>query len=281
MDTAGHEQETAKVCAIAEGSGWRVSDIVCEAGPEHAPFEEAHEWVSISAVISGSFVYRSTHGRRLMTPGSFLLGNQHACFECSHEHGAGDRCIAFHYDPSLIEEAAGGLSGVQNTAFREHRLPPLDNLLPYIHRISRLVRQPSQEDAEAVAFDLASTILAVANDTLEVSATLRDEARITAAVERINCSFEEPLTIELLASEAGVSKFHFARVFRQIAGVTPYAYVLNRRLMAAADLLLASDRTVLDIALCCGFGDLSEFTRRFHERFGRPPRAFRISERSL
>lgn len=281
MDTAGQEQESASVRVIAEGPGWRVSDIVCRAGPEHAPFEEVHEWVSISAVISGSFVYRSTHGRRLMTPGSFLLGNQHACFECSHEHGRGDRCIAFHYDPSLIEEAAGGLRAERSTTFREHRLPPLDSLLPYIHSASHLARHRSEEGAEAASFDLASAALAVANDTVETPATFRDEARIASSVERIHRSFEEPLTLQLLASEAGLSKFHFARVFRQIAGVSPYAYVLNRRLTAAAELLATTDQPVLDIALCCGFGDLSEFTRRFHERFGRPPRVFRIFARSL
>lgn len=262
---------------LAEGPGWRVSDIICTAGPEDAPFEETHEWVSISAVVSGSFVYRSTHGRRVMAPGAFLLGNQDACFECSHEHGHGDRCIAFHYDPDLIEDVARGLRNVGGVHFREHRLPPLDQLLPFIHDASRLARDASLAtgEAEAVACDLASAVLLTAHDTVEAPVTLKDETRVATAIHRINDSYDEPLTLDALAREVGISKFHFARIFRRIAGVTPYAYVLNRRLTAAAVLLSTTNSSVLDISLSCGFSDLSEFTRRFRARFGAPPASFR------
>lgn len=260
---------------LAEGPGWCVSDILCTAGPGDTPFEEAHQWVSISAVVSGSFVYRSTHGRRMMAPGSFLLGNQHACFECSHEHGHGDRCIAFHYDPSLIEDAGRGLRGVGRLHFREHRLPPLDHLLPFVHEASRLAQNASLAEAEATACGLASAVLATAFDEDEALATLKDEARVAAAIHLINNSYDEPLTLDLLARQIGISKFHFARIFRQVAGVTPYAYILNRRLTAAADLLSTTDRSVLDISLSCGFSDFSEFTRRFKARFAAPPAAYR------
>lgn len=263
------------VRVLAEGPGFRVSDIICNAGPEQAPFEEAHEWVTISAVISGSFVYRSTHGRRLMTPGSFLLGNQHACFECSHEFGIGDRCIAFHYSPDLIEELAGVVRNLRNIEFHEHRLPAQDHLLPYIHYASRLAFRPSEEDVAALVWNLACTVLGAAHDTDDVAITTKDEARVTAAIQLISRSFEEPLTLDILAAEAGVSKFHFSRVFRKVTGVSPYAYILNRRMAAAAKLLSTTNEAVVDVALACGFGDLSEFTRRFHDRFGKPPTAFR------
>src|SRR5689334_10489469 len=102
-------QPAAELCGVAvhrlaEGKGWRVSDILCRSGPQDVPFEEAHEWVSIAAVVDGTFVYRSTHGRSLMAPGAVLLGNHGACFCCSHEHGKGDRCVVFHLEPGFIED---------------------------------------------------------------------------------------------------------------------------------------------------------------------------------
>lgn len=265
---------------LAEGRGWRVSDIVCTSGPNQPPFEEAHEWVSISAVLSGSFVYRSTHGRRLMVPGSFLLGNQHSCFECSHEHGRGDRCIAVHYAPELVEDAARRLKGVRRLEFLEHRLPPRDRFLPYIHLAARLARHPSKERAEEAAFQLISAVLAETNDAMEIPVASNHEKRVAEAIHRINNCYDERLTLDELAEEAELSRFHFARIFSRIAGTAPYAYVLNRRLMAAAAQLSSTDHQVLSIALSCGFDDLSEFTRRFRKRFGRSPSAFRKMIRS-
>jgi hypothetical protein len=55
---------------MAAGDGWRVVDIVCTSGPRDRAFEEQHTWASISLVRSGTFVYRSHHGRSLMAPGA-------------------------------------------------------------------------------------------------------------------------------------------------------------------------------------------------------------------
>src|SRR5690349_21034019 len=83
---------------IASGEGWSISDNICTFGPENQPFEERHEQVAISAVVEGSFHYRTTAGTALLYPGAFLLGNAGACYECGHAHGRGDRCIAFRFD---------------------------------------------------------------------------------------------------------------------------------------------------------------------------------------
>jgi len=58
-------------------------------------------------------------------------------------------------------------------------------------------------------------------------------------------------------------------------GVTPYHYLLSRRLDAAMRRLRSTREPVLTTALECGFGDLSEFTRRFRRRFGTSPASYR------
>jgi hypothetical protein len=84
---------TARV--LAHGDGWTVADVVCTSGLHDHPFEERHPHVNIAIVAAGTFQYRSAAGRELMTPGSPLLGNAGQYFECRHEQGAGDRCLAF------------------------------------------------------------------------------------------------------------------------------------------------------------------------------------------
>ena len=96
---------------LRQGSGWRAVEYLCTAGPHDPVFEERHDDFSIAAVIQGSFRYRSETGTALLYPGALMLGNQGSCYECGHDHGRGDRCVAFHIAPGahavLILDQAG------------------------------------------------------------------------------------------------------------------------------------------------------------------------------
>lgn len=100
------------------------------------------------------------------------------------------------------------------------------------------------------------------------------EARVTRAVRMIERHPDAELTLGNLAAEAGLSRYHFLRTFERLTGVTPHQYVLRTRLRQAA-MRLAEPTSVLDIALDCGFGDLSNFNRAFRAEFGVSPRAYR------
>jgi AraC-like DNA-binding protein len=78
-----------------------------------------------------------------------------------------------------------------------------------------------------------------------------------------------------MAREAGLSAFHFLRLFASVLGVTPHQYLVRSRLRHAARLLADHDRAITDVALDVGFGDLSNFVRTFHRAAGVSPRAFR------
>jgi AraC family transcriptional regulator len=67
--------------------------------------------------------------------------------------------------------------------------------------------------------------------------------------------------------------------FERLTGVTPHQYILRARLRAAALGLASRADTILDIALQCGFGDLSNFNRAFRAEFGITPRAYRLRSR--
>src|SRR3974377_879494 len=77
---------------LAQGKGWRMSEHICRAGPWDKAFEEQHDWMTIAAVISGTFQYRASTGTGKLHPGSFLLGTSGTCSQCGHEPSRGDRC---------------------------------------------------------------------------------------------------------------------------------------------------------------------------------------------
>jgi AraC family transcriptional regulator len=131
MPSSAHSR-TPTVRPLAKGEDWSVSDVLCELGPEDRAFEEQHGNVAIAVVLSGSFVYRSENGRSLMYPGSLLLGNAGACFECGHDHTAGDRCISFHFSRPFFEEIASGTAGSHRFRFPTTMLPALRQLTSHV-----------------------------------------------------------------------------------------------------------------------------------------------------
>lgn len=83
-----------------------------------------------------------------------------------------------------------------------------------------------------------------------------------------------PIFVDDLASHAGMSKYHFIRTYRKIAGCTPMAAVRTLRVETARDLILTTDLPLKQIAEHCGLGTPQHFSRIFRERFGRPPATF-------
>lgn len=260
---------------IADGEGWRVVDVVCTSGPDDRPFEERQAWTSISLVLSGTFVYRSARGASLLSAGSLLLGDAGQAFECSHQHGEGDRCLSFQFEPALFARLAHD-AGAARPAFDTDRLPPLRALAPLAVRVRTAA---GREDAlEEIALELAGAVVQVAA-RVRGGASAPDPARIAGVLRRLEAHIGEPQTLAGLARDAGLSRYHFLRTFKAVTGITPHQWVLRTRLHVAARRLVGSDDPVTGIALDVGFEDLSNFIRSFRAEFGVSPRRYRAAAR--
>jgi len=262
---------------LASGPGWGVSDVICTAGPHDRPFEERHDTASIAAVTAGTFQYRTDGGRAVLAPGGILLGDAGACFECGHEHGTGDRCLAFSFAPALLESIVSGVPGARRAAFGVPHLPPVPALMPLLAAAEAARDGEDAVELEELALRLAAAVAATLADGAQPAAapSRRDERRISDALCRIEGEAHEPLALADLAHEAGMSRYHFLRTFRQVAGMTPHQLVLRTRLHRAAVRLRTSDYSISTIAFDAGFGDLSTFNRRFRRLMGCSPGAWR------
>jgi AraC family transcriptional regulator len=274
----------ARGALLAAGPGWRAYDIVCTAGPRDRSFEESHPSTSVSAVVAGSFRYRSAHGAALLAPGALLLGNRGQAFVCDHDHARGDRCVSFHYEPPSIEEIAAQLSvPARGDLFRTHRLAPGRTTGPLLAELDyRLADATADGDAwDELAVTVAGRALTLAGEARGGGpATATEERRVTGVLRFIDAHLAEPLGLARLAAIAGTSRYHFLRTFRHVAGVSPHQYVIARRLAEAALRLRTSDRGVLEIAVAVGFNDASHFTHTFKREFGAAPAAYRAAART-
>ncbi len=87
-------------------------------------------------------------------------------------------------------------------------------------------------------------------------------------------NFAEPLDLEQLAAVAAISKWHFHRLFTATYGLTPAAYLSERRVERAQDLLRATNLTVTEVCHAVGFSSLGSFSSRFSEVVGESPSDF-------
>lgn len=102
-------------------------------------------------------------------------------------------------------------------------------------------------------------------------------AVLRRTIERIAAGLDGPLGLNDLAAAAGLSTFHFARMFKRSTGQTPQGYVLHRRIDRARALLADPALGLAEIAAACGFAGQSHFTARFRNVVGLTPGQYRRS----
>jgi len=106
---------------------------------------------------------------------------------------------------------------------------------------------------------------------------LSSEKSIFRSLEIIEKRINEKLTVENIAADVYISKFHYMRLFREIVGDSVMEYVIKRKLTLAAEALLETGASILDIALNYGYDSRDGFTRSFKALMGVTPAQYRKS----
>lgn len=108
-----------------------------------------------------------------------------------------------------------------------------------------------------------------------ISVPKKSSAPLTAVVQYMNLHFREKMDVDQLARDVNMSRRGFFRKFRELTGMSPLQYILNKRLAAAEDMLRHSDRSLDEIAYQCGFYDSNHFNKLFKTAYGIAPGKFR------
>ena len=262
---------------VLQSAALAVVDYRCDAGPADTPFVECHVDHSVSYVRAGSFGYRLRGATHEMVAGSVVVGHPGDEFTCTHEHHAGgDECLSFHLAPELALSM-----GERAAVWRTAGLPPLPELV-----VLGELAQAAADGASDVGLDEAALLFvsrcvdaAAHRPPQPISAGAPDRRRAVEVALWMDDHAHEPLELEHLARAAGLSAFHFLRVFSKALGVTPHQYLVRSRLRHAARMLVEGAASITDVAFDVGFGDLSNFVRTFHRAAGVSPRTFRQAGR--
>ncbi len=117
------------------------------------------------------------------------------------------------------------------------------------------------------------------SDLIELSRAGPVDRRLRRALEFMHDNYSRGLSLEEVASAAYLSEYHFARLFKEIIGVTPHVYLANFRLERARKLLAETELPISEVASMVGYHSQSHFTKVFKSITGVTPRGYRESSR--
>ncbi len=224
---------------------------------------------AVSFVERGHFALVQNRETISFQAGDVLLSYPGTFHRYAHPGECGDDvCLSVQFDSTLVQEQLDGDTGGRSKLTASARAAFL------AWRIREALDGSDQAAVESATLEALSALLGQAQRWRAL--VCREPQfqlyarRVAEAQELLDQRFEDSLSLAGLARSVGMSVFHFHRVFRRLAGVTPHQYLLDRRLRHSRR-LLQQGACVTEAAFGSGFGNLSHFCRTFKRRFGLRP----------
>lgn len=163
-------------------------------------------------------------------------------------------------DPNFTEELFAILSRMENEYFGQavyRDCEIVSDMLHFFAMIGRHVHHQEQQQG------------------LAGPKQQENHKRFTELCNYISTHCTENLSLEELANEAGFSKYHFARLFKEMTGTTCHNFLLGQRIIYAKSLLVDFSLPITEVAMRSGFNSLATFNRIFKAQIGCTPSEFR------
>ena len=252
------------------------------AGQEHET--HYHEFAKLVIFLSGRVDYLVEGTAYPLQPWDMLLIAGHLAHKAVIDTSVPYERMIFYIDPEALKGADVDLMQCFYTAearaFYLVRPSGRDQA-----KLSGLLRELEQADrseafgAKWLEWTYFQQLMVHVNrmmltDQTDVHVTnLGYDSRIADVIAHINKNLGMELTVDALAQRSYMSKYHFMRLFKQLTGYTVHAYVQQKRLLRATE-LLKGGVTAADAAERCGFRDYSTFQRAFKTEFGLTPSVY-------
>lgn len=236
----------------------------------HADFGPCTHTLSIRAAWGG-VEYCHADGRTIgVDDDNFLILNHGRIYSTSIRSEQPVESLAICFGPALVEQIHAEGKSAQ---FHEHLRPHDAVVSPILHAVRAELAAGGEDE---VWYDQQLTILLARMlahqerlldrvDSLGLirSTTRRDVyRRISRATDLLHSSYASGIDLSTLAQTAGLSKYHFLRLFKLVHGLTPHTYLQRKRVGVAVRLLESTSLTVREVATNVGFADDSTLVRQ-------------------
>ncbi|SDH39446.1 AraC-type DNA-binding protein [Pseudomonas flavescens] len=236
----------------------------------------SHEIFSIGAITRGQSTYSNRDVDRHVSQGTVVLMNPGDVHACNPIDGQPWSYLMLYVDPQWLGRLQQAQGLTDTPVFQRFACIASDdaglyqNVLQLRETLLDPALAPNDKAARATAFfSLALQRLALEGDSDE-----RINSRLEQAARLIHQHCGEPLRLDTLCEAAQLSPSQLIRGFKQRYGMTPHAYLLNRRIQFA-HYRLKSGAPLADVALEAGFADQAHFQRTFKQFLAATPGQYR------
>lgn len=278
-----------ELVAQSQDVGWRSLHA--------AIFREAPLHVTESAVDHPFIIYHITHPCEVTRKiegarrEQGLLGPRNICVTppetiIEWEHHGHPEILQIYLRRSLYDAAVGELYGCSaSTAEIVPRFGIVDPLLEQLAiALADALRNGSIRDglyidtvAQMMAVHLARAHSVQSRPTSLPPTPTVSHQRMRQLIEFIEANLDQPLTLDAMAAQVGISPLYLARAFKAAIGQSPHQYVLARRIERAKELLRNTEMPIIDVALSVGFSSQSHLSHWMIRHTGVPPGIYRRS----
>src|SRR5262245_1960808 len=230
----------------------------------------AHDLASFYLVLEGSLTEFYDRNQRDLGTCSVVFtppGEIHS----NVFHNAGGRCFLVELTPHWTDRLAA--SGIKLETSIDTNNGELTRLASKLYKECRYVDKASALSVEGLALEI---LAAFARQTENAPAAYLP-GWLRAARDLLHDRFSETIRLNEIAEQVGVHPVHLARVFHRRYGCSLGEYQRRLRVEHASRQLVATRRSLADIALAAGFSDQAHFSRVFKERTGLTPKKFRAT----
>ncbi len=248
--------------------------------------------IELVRIQSGVGICLSDKAEADALPGDLFVFPGHA----AHSFRAAEpefRFLQIRFDPRFIWDGAEGSYDFRCVSFLLRPTAGVSARLPRANPANATVGGLMERIAAAVSEEEPFSDLEARALTMQVLTLLlrhydypdrtRSGTRGVSDAERgmryLNANFREAVTVDEAAEAAGMSKSYFMKVFRDLNGVSPWEYVLLKRVAYATALLKNTQASVLDVAMQSGFNTKSSFNRAFRRVMKTSPAEYRAAVR--
>ena len=234
--------------------------------------KHSHAHFSIGAITGGHSHYLNQRSRQEVGPGSLVLMNPEEVHACNPIADQPWSYLMFYLDTDWLrsqQEEAGLGSEFRPFDMTASRDPLLYQGLQHLHH--QLVEAPDPLAREVACHLFSRQLLARLTPARWDD---RPPQHLQRAAELMQDDSASPLSLSQLSAVAGLTPSHFVRAFSQHYGMTPHAYLLDRRIRHART-LLKQGQPLAEVALASGFADQAHFQRQFKRRVAATPGQYR------
>lgn len=193
---------------------------------------------------------------------------------------------AFVFSPELI------CSSFDTLTYNTYLLPVMHNNLPYalalrsvipwqetiLHYLQQIFREETTDElyVRGISLLIWNELYRHHILTLDAPPALRTLSKqLSGAIAFLHGNYRRELTLEELACLVPLSEAQFCRSFKRLTGMTPFRYLIRYRILQSCTELSHTDKKITDIALSCGFNNISYYNRAFLQIMNMTPSEYR------